>query len=349
MIRATPHLLSRVASSVYWMARYIERAENVARFITVNMHLQLDMPLVPAHQWQPLIDTSGDSKTFAKRYGEATQDNVIQFLTADRNNPNSIVSCLRAARENARSVRETISTGMWEQINSIYLHVQRQQTMLARDSLPEILRSIRLGCLLVQGITDATMSHTAAWQFLILGRMLERADKTSRILDVKYFILLPAPTVVGTPYDDLHWAAVLKSVGGFEMYRKTHGHIDPYDIVDFLVMDRDFPRSIHHCINRADGCLHAITGSPNGSYRNASERWMGLLRSELDFTSVDQIMRDGLHEYLDLLQVKMNNIGDLLQNDFFDLRPAVASPAPAPTQTPVAGNRGAAPRGGLRI
>ena len=349
MIREAPHLLSRVANSVYWMARYIERAENVARFITVNMHLQLDLPLVPAHQWQPLVDTSGDSEAFAERYGEATQDNVIQFLTADRNNPNSIVSCLRAARENARSIRETISTGMWEQINSIYLQVQRQQSMLDRESLSEVLRSIRLGCLLVQGITDATMSRTAAWQFLVLGRMLERADKTSRILDVKYFILLPTPTGVGTPYDDLHWAAVLKSVGGFEMYRRTHGRIDPRDIADFLVMDRDFPRSIHHCINRADECLHAITGSPGGSYHCASERWMGLLRAELDFTSLDQIIRDGLHEYLDLLQAKMNTIADSLQSDFFYLRPAVADPVPAPTQTPVAGGGGAAPRGGLRI
>jgi uncharacterized alpha-E superfamily protein len=347
MIREPQRLLSRVADSVYWMARYIERAENVARFISVNLHLQLDLPLTPAHQWQPLIDTSGDAEEFKKRHGEATQANVIQFLTADPTNPNSIFSCVRAARENARSVRETISSSMWEQVNNIYLQMQRQQAMLALEWLPETLRNIRLGCLLFQGITDATMSQTEAWRFLILGRMLERADKTSRILDVKYYILLPSPTAVGTPYDDLHWAAVLKSVGGFEMYRKTHGRIAPREIVDFLVMDRDFPRSIHHCINRADDCLHAVTGSPGGSYRYSSERLLGLLRAELDFTSVDHMIRDGLHEYLDLLQIKMNTIGESLQSDFFVSRPAVTALRPAPTQTQTAATGGGAtPHGG---
>ena len=117
-------LLSRVADSMYWMARYIERAENVARFIDVNLHLQLDLPLTPAHQWQPLIETTGDTEAFKKRYGEAKQDNVIEFLAFDDENPNSIASCVRSARENARSVRETISSEMWEQINSMYLQIQ---------------------------------------------------------------------------------------------------------------------------------------------------------------------------------------------------------------------------------
>lgn len=350
MIRESQQLLSRVADSVYWMSRYIERAENVARFIGVNLHLQLDLPLTPAHQWQPLVATSGDSEVFEERYGEPTQANVIQFLTSDQDNPNSIFSCVRAARENARSIRETISSSMWEQLNSIYLQMRRQQSMLGIEWLPETLRSIRFGCLLFQGITDATMSHTEAWQFLILGRMLERADKTSRILDVKYFILLPSPRAVGTPYDDLHWAAVLKSVGGFEMYRKTHGRIAPREIVDFLVMDRDFPRSMHHCINRADECLHAITGTPGGSYRYASERWLGLLRAELDFTSVDQIIRDGLHENLDLLQIKMNTIGESLQSDFFAQRPAGApDSASTQTQAAVAGAGGPRPQRGPRL
>src|ERR1700694_664357 len=164
------------------------------------------------------------------------------------------------------------------------------------------------------------MSHSEAWHFVRVGRKLERADKTSRILDVKYFILLPSATGVGTPYDDLHWSAVLKSVSGFEMYRKKHGRIAPRDIVDFLVLDRNFPRAIHHCIHSADECLHAITGTPMGYFRYRSEQLMGSLRAELDFTSVDLIMNNGLHEYLDDLQVKMNAIGDNLLLDFFALR-----------------------------
>ena len=231
MSRETRPLLSRVADSIYWMARYIERAENVARFIDVNLNLQIDLPLEPAYQWQPLIDTAGDTERFKERFGEATEQKVIQFLTFDQENPNSIFYCIRAARENARSVRETISSEMWEQLNSMYLQVQLQRTTPQHEALPEILRGIRMACHMFEGITDATMSHNDAWHFLRIGRMMERADKTSRILDVKYFILLPKSANVGTPYDDLHWSAVLKSVSGFEFYRKLHGRISPRNIV----------------------------------------------------------------------------------------------------------------------
>jgi uncharacterized alpha-E superfamily protein len=314
-------LLSRVADSVHWMSRYIERAENVARFIAVNLHLQLDLPLGPAQQWQPLIDTSGDGEAFSQRYGTATQANVIQFLTMDTGNPNSIFSCLRAARENARSVRETISSEMWEQINGMYLQMVRMQRALQRpESLAEALRDVRLGCHLFRGITDSTMSHNEAWHFVRLGSRLERADKISRILDVKYFILLPSVAAVGSPYDDLHWSAVLKSVSGFEMYRKRHGHISPKNIVDFLVLDREFPRAIHHCVRASDESLHAITGTPTRSFGCRSEQLLGMLRSELDFTSVDGIITGGLHEYLDRTQVKLNEIGDSLATEFFGWR-----------------------------
>ncbi|MEQ1884578.1 MAG: alpha-E domain-containing protein [Bryobacteraceae bacterium] len=309
-------LLSRVADSVYWMGRYMERAENVARFIGVNLNLQLDLPLDPAHQWQPLIDTSGDTEMFKERYGHATQDNVISFLAYDADNPNSIYSCLTAARENARSVRETISSEMWEQVNTMYLQLQTQREMPNPEWLPEVFRGIRLGAHLFQGLTDATMTHNEAWHFTRLGRKMERADKTSRILDVKYFMLLPSVRDVGTPYDDIQWSAVLKSVSGFEMYRKKYGRIAPREIVEFLVLDREFPRSVHYCIRSADESLHAITGVPMGSYKYPSEQLMGLLRSELDFTSVGSIIRQGLHEYLDALQVKMNLIDARVSEDF---------------------------------
>jgi uncharacterized alpha-E superfamily protein len=314
-------LLSRVADAVYWMARYMERAENVARFIGVNLNLQFDLPLDPAHQWQPLIDTSGDTVEFRKRYGLANQDNVVKFLTYDADNLNSIFCCLRGARENARSVRETISSEMWAQVNSMYLQMQEQPEIGDRGSLPELFRSIRLGCHMFQGITDATMTHNEAWHFVRLGRKLERADKTSRILDVKYFMLLPSLKDVGTPYDDIQWSAVLKSVSGFEMYRKKYGRVEPRDIVDFLVMDRDFPRSIHYSIRTADESLHAITGTPMGAFAWPSERLTGMLRAELDFTSVDQIIRGGLHAYLDQLQMKMNAIDAGLSEDFFAASP----------------------------
>lgn len=314
-------LLSRVADSVYWMARYVERAENIARFIGVNLNLQYDLQLDPENLWQPLIDTSGDTEVFKKRFGIANQNDVIDFLTYDAENPNSIYSSLRSARENARSVRETISSEMWEQINSMYLRIQANRQMPEPESLPEVFRSIRLGSHLFQGITDATMTHSEAWHFARLGRKLERADKTSRILDVKYFMLLPSLKDVGTPYDDIHWSAVLKSVSGFEMYRKKHGRLHHRDIVDFLVLDREFPRSIHYCIRKADESLHEVTGTPMGAFAWPSERLTGLLRAELDFMSVKQMLRDGLHEHLDMLQAKMNAVDAGLSEDFFSWAP----------------------------
>lgn len=321
MMEETKPLLSRVADAVYWMARYIERAENVARYIGVNLNLQLDLPGDPSQQWQSLIDTSGDSEAFAKRHGVATQHNVVDFLTFDATNPNSIISCMRAARENARSVRETISSEMWEQVNEMYLHLSSQHLSPGAEWLPEFFRQLRLSSHLFQGIADATMTHNEAWHFARLGRKLERADKTSRILDVKYFMLLPSLSDVGTPYDDIHWSAVLKSVSGLEMYRKKYGRLEPRDIVNFLVMDRDFPRAIHYCISRADASLRAITGTATGTFYYSSERLMGLLRSELDFTPVDQILRGGLHGYLDALQIKINEIDDAVTSDFVYWRP----------------------------
>ncbi|MEP7351856.1 MAG: alpha-E domain-containing protein [Acidobacteriota bacterium] len=308
-------LLSRVADAVYWMARYVERAENIARYIGVNLNLQLDLPLSPSQQWKPLIDTTGDTEGFKERYGTATQASVIEFLAYDLANPNSIASCLGFARENARSVRETISPEMWAQINSMYLQIQSQRSIPEPERLLDAFREIRLGCHLFEGLAEATMSHNEAWHFLRLGRMLERADKTSRILDVKYFMLLPSLKDVGTPYDDIHWSAVLKSVSGFEMYRKQYGRISPHDVVEFLVLDREFPRAIHFCVSCASESLHRITGTPFGSSRFKSEQLLGLLMGELNFTFVDDVLRTGLHEYLDSLQHKMNEVDTALDYD----------------------------------
>jgi uncharacterized alpha-E superfamily protein len=326
-------LLSRVADSVYWMARYIERAENVARFIGVNLNLQIDLPLAPSQQWQPLIETSGDAEVFKERFGLATQAKVIEWLAYDSQNLSSIVSCLRFARENARSVRETISSEMWTQVNSMYLQIQTQRSLPEPERMLDAFREIRMGCHLFEGVTDATMSHNEAWHFMRLGRMLERADKTSRILDVKYFMLLPSIRDVGTPYDDIHWSAVLKSVSGFEMYRKKYGRITPSDVVDFLVMDNEFPRAVRFCIKSASESLQSVTGTPIGAFRYRSEQLMGQLRAELDFTSVDTVLRSGLHEYLDRLQLKMNGIDEGLRDDFaVRTTPAVASQSQSQSQ-----------------
>lgn|SRR5574340_250053 len=179
-------MLSRVASSIYWLNRYIERAENYARFIEVNLNLSLDLPRGTIEQWEPLVATTGDHDMFLERYGKATKETVIQFLVADSANPSSILSCLLAARENARSVREIISTEMWEQVNRFYLMVTGAVVRgMSSHNLHTFLAEVKAASHLLLGITDATMSHGEGWHFARLGRLLERADKTSRILDVK--------------------------------------------------------------------------------------------------------------------------------------------------------------------
>jgi len=322
--RAKP-LLSRVADSVYWMGRYIERAENVARFIDVNQNLMIDLPHGFGQQWQPIVDTTGDRAAFLERYDTATQANVVQFLAFDTENPNSIYSCVLSARENARSVRETISSEMWEQINSLYLLIAGESRKQLDEGLPEFCRQVRMACHMFQGISHSTMSHNEAWHFIRLGTSLERADKTTRILDVKYFILLPLLSDVGTPYDDIQWGAVLKSVSGFEMYRKCFGRITPERVVAFLLLDGEFPRALRYCIGLADNSLHSITGIRLGNFSCGAEQKLGLLRSELDYAQVEPILQSGLHEFFDALQLKMNTIDECVRGDFFAQRPVSLS------------------------
>ena len=314
-------MLARVADSIYWMSRYVERAENVARFVEVNLNLMLDLPVGSEQQWQPLVDISGDAAAFAKRYGAANQSNVIQFLTFDQENINSIRSCLRAARENARSVREIISSEMWEQLNKFYLMVNSAATGSQTDP-QELFASVKMARHLFTGVTDATMTHNESWHFCRLGRMLERADKTSRILDVKYFLLLPTVADVGTTSDDIQWAAVLRSASAFEMYRKCHGRIVPDRIVEFLLVQRDFPRAINYCLVRARECVHAISGTPAGIFRYPVERLLGEICSELAYARIESIITAGLHEYLDGLQTSINQVGNGISETFFAARGA---------------------------
>jgi uncharacterized alpha-E superfamily protein len=321
-------MLSRVADSIYWMNRYIERAENVARFIDVNLRLLLDPSIGTTEQWEPLVDTTGDRVPFQERYGRATRRNVVAFLTFDTANPNSIFSCLRMARENARSVREVISSEMWEQINKFYLMVRAAAA--AGDILEDpydFFTEIKMASHLFVGVTDATMSHGEGWHFGRMGRLIERADKTSRLLDVKYFLLLPTVTDVGTPIDDSQWTAVLKSASAFEMYRKRYGRIAPQHVADFLLLDREFPRSVHYCIVKAEESLLAISDTPVGTFRNAAEQRLGRLRSELDYASIQEILTSGLHEFLDGFQVKLNRVGDAIFETFFALRPVTGETA----------------------
>jgi len=312
-------MLSRVADSIYWLNRYIERAENTARFIAVNFILTLDTAEERGDQWMPLIYASGDEELFQERYGKATKEHVIQFLTFDTHNPNSILSCLTAARENARSIREIISSEMWEQVNRFYLYVNNSACTDTANSY-DFFTQIKLEAHLFVGIMEVTMSHNEAWHFGRMGRMLERADKTSRIVDVKYFTLLPKVDDIGSPLDSEQWAAVLKSVSGLEMYRKKYHLITPLEVAEFLILDREFPRSIFYSVSRAQRSLHEITETPVGEYSNPAEKSLGKLRSELEYMDIKEIIAFGLHEFMDSIQRKINGVGEQIFETFFAMR-----------------------------
>ena len=327
-------MLSRVAESLYWMARYIERAENVARFIDVNHNLTLGEGTELGHQWAPLICTTGDQGLFDDLYGEPSRESVLQFLAYDRRNPNSIITCVANARENARSVRETITTPMWQQINTFFLLV----TAAAREQRPlvephEFCDAVKSASHTLLGLAYATMSQGEAWHFAEMGRLLERADKTSRIVDVQYFLLLPTAKEVGSALDVVRWSALLRSASALSMYRRTHGQITPTNVARYLILDRNFPRAMHFCLIRAQDSLCEITGSPHGTFQLKSEQLMGRMRAELDYTSIDDVISRGMHEYIDRFQSKMNQLGEAIHQDFFRLPAETMDGSPSQSQS----------------
>lgn len=317
-------MLSRVAEAIFWMCRYMERADNIARLINVNLNFILDQPAGQIEQWEPLVNITADDAWFKKKYGRSNRHTVTTFLTCDRDYPNSIISCLRSARENARSVREVISMEMWEYLNRFYLEVN-QAVASGVDTLyssQDFLATMRHYGTLMSGCLDTTMSREEPWYFGRIGQLVERADKTSRSLDVKYFHLLPSVQDVGTPLDENQWSSLLWSASGFQMYRQKFGPIAPENVVHFLILDRNFPRAMLHCVSRAEEYLHAISGSPMGSFGNPAEQLIGQLQSELAYASTKQILRSGLHEFLDQFQTKLNRIGEAIHNEYFALQPA---------------------------
>jgi uncharacterized alpha-E superfamily protein len=236
-------MLSRVADSLYWMSRYIERAENNARIADVNLQMLLDLTnqqeADPKQQWDPIVSSLEENELFASLYPTPDGKAVIDFVSLQKKNPNSIYSCLTRARENARTTSEQISSEMWEQINRLYLFVKSDAAKrLVRSSPYEFFNRIISGSHLFQGITDSTMTHGEGWDFIRIGKLLERADCTSRILDIKYHILLPSGEEVGGNVDTIQWMSVLKSCSALEAYRKIYvGQVAPWRVAEF----RDAP------------------------------------------------------------------------------------------------------------
>lgn len=310
-------MLSRVAESIYWMGRQIERAENHARFLEVTLNLILDQPENLVDPWDPLVRVTGDEEWFKKKYGLPNQETVVHFLAFDEEYPHSMVTCLRAARENARGVREKLSSEAFEQINEFYHFVNDASCNESLDRNSQFFDEIRQQTLLWSGILASTMAQDTAWHFANVGRMLERADKTSRILDVKYFNLLLSVEHVGTAIDDLQWSALLLAISGVEAYRRDHHSIDLNNVVSFFLFHRAFPRSVLHCAASAGWSLDEIDkASLQGTQRESSKQ-VDALKHRLSFTGVEEVLAGGMHEFVDGLQRELNAIGNTLSHDYF--------------------------------
>ncbi|MCB0666762.1 MAG: alpha-E domain-containing protein [Saprospiraceae bacterium] len=315
-------MLSRVAESVLWMNRYIERLENNARFLDVNFNLALDLPPELKQQWKPLIQISGAEEKFEELYSEYSKANVISFICFDERNSSSILSCITHARENARALRSSLTKEIWEQINSMYhtvLHYKGQDATL-RDDPRAFVDKIRQASQLYYGINDNTVSQNEAWHFGKVGSYLERADNISRILDVKYHILLPSVKSVGTTLDWIQWVALLKSASAFNMYSRKYGEVKPYHVAEFLVLDPEFPRSIYYCLEKANQSLHAISENFKSGYSNQAEKLIGMLISEISYSGMEDIFKKGLHEFLDLTQLKIIEVGNAIHETYFSLK-----------------------------
>lgn len=313
-------LLSRVAESVYWMSRYMERVENTVRLMDVNWHLMLDLPNVQSNEWESLLHVSGDYDLFKSSNEEINARNVMRFMTFDALNPNSMLSCLTASRENARSVRDVVTPDLWEILNGLYLMVKSYDSNASGfyQNPYQFYHEIQSGVHHFNGVASAGMFRGQNWSFYRLGNLLERADKTTRILDVRYFLLLPSLREVGTALDDLQWSALLRSVSSMEPFAKKYGPVEARAIIEYLILDVQNPRSVRHCLREADEALRELNNTPTGMFSNDAERRAGQLASDLSYLTVEDIVRKGLHETLDDLQVRMNQLHTSISERYFN-------------------------------
>ena len=313
-------MLSRTADHLFWMSRYTERAENTARMIDVNYQTALlpQSAAVAQLGWQGLLSISELSPMYAARHGEVTSQGVMDFMVKDEANPSSIVSCLRAARENARAVRGTLTTEVWETQNQTWLEVNRMLRAGDFERDPgQFFEWVKFRSHLSRGVTVGTMLMDEALYFMRLGTFLERADNTARLVDVKFHAVqsdfFGAASEQDQEYDFYHWSAILRSVSGFEVYRKVYRDvIKPERVAELLILRADMPRSLHASLNEVVGNLHLVTTDA------ASEtlRQAGRLRADVQYGRIDEILATGLHAFLTQFLDRVNDLGTHISREF---------------------------------
>ncbi|MBC7785454.1 MAG: alpha-E domain-containing protein [Burkholderiales bacterium] len=314
-------MLSRDADSMFWMARYVERAEHSARLLRVMLMLLTDIgdmtQEIEHRMWNTILS--------AMRAGDAPEgkgsleSRVISFMTFDQKNPSSIVSCIAKARENARAIRESISSEMWECLNTLYWRVTGDDSQARYDDSPDaFLFQIMNGSMLFQGVTDGTMAHDQRWYFVHTAKHLERLDVTARVLQGRFEVLARMGAELDQPIRNIHLMGVLRSCCSLEAYRRLHlADLDAVRVAEFLILQKDFPRSIRFCVNQLH---HAVTGVrvSNGQQApSAPERIVGRLGAHLEYASTDEMLQEGLTVYLAKIQETANQASVALQQAYF--------------------------------
>lgn len=307
-------MLSRIADSLFWIGRYMERADNTARILDVNYHMLLEQPPDTYKlRWDPLVLITSESPLFYEKYGEANATTVFEFLGFDDANPSSILQCIMSARENARTIRDRLSREMWEDINILYHKVMKLRDV---DGLTYFCDVVKRGGHRFLGVCDATMTRDDGWHFIQAGAALERAEMTARILDVHYHRLLEGPQILNEARNHA-WVAVLKSVAAFEFYRRQYTQIEPLKVAELLLLDSRHPRSVRFNIGQLQDSLLAISGSVPGTYANEAERLTGRLHERLTYDRIEEIFDRGLHNSLGELQRTCQAIGEQITRTYF--------------------------------
>lgn len=315
-------LLSRVAENLFWMGRYVERAENTARLLDVTYHGRLEpsaSEMVGAtNTWEALVATLGLDEAYRASGREFTEPAVIEFLTVDRNNSSSIVSSVVQARENAASVRDHLSSETWVAMNRLYHSISSANIFLIlADGLYDFCDTVRLGSHLFNGAADATSLLDEGWHWMRAGVYVERAEMITRIVDSKYHLLMSSPEDIGSPVDRFQWVAVLRSVSGWEAFRRTHPEVEPTAIVEFLLLNEMFPRSLRTSVNALADCLEAATFGADRQLRNPPMRRISELQSRLEFGTAQSLMLGGLHEFLNGVQESLAILTNEVSSAFF--------------------------------
>ncbi|MCA1799443.1 MAG: alpha-E domain-containing protein [Xanthomonadaceae bacterium] len=297
-------MLSRVAESLYWMARYLERAEDLARLINVNSNLVLDLPHRFDFGWEPLIEITGDRERFDELYEELDERSVVRFLVADRRNTGSILSALDLARENLRTTRDIVPREAWEQLNDLYMTArQRTHSGVPKRGRYEFLNNLIRSCQQITGLLAGTMSRNEAYWFIKAGRYLERADMTTRIVDVRSEDLLAERSDDLTPFENIQWMSVLKSLTAYQMYRHhVRLRVRAPDVLRFLLQHELFPRAVVHCLGEVTASLQHL---PN---HGAPVHAVHVVQADVREVDVQMLWQDELHRFLDRLQVSIADL-----------------------------------------